>query len=414
MKDIELELKYEEVGDNAKISKNVADKIGVIPGDIIIIEDTISREEIGLISVTDETVSDDVILIDSNIGDATGFLEDTQVKITRYTGSLTPVNKIVIGVELKDSSKYIDIDKLIQDIREKIFELKKYIDGKLIKKDAVLYWKQYDVYLHILETEPELEDKVFSKIDWEVLKEVSLKRKDKSIPFNGVLLLDVSQSMETIDMEIRSITAIHGLKDHISETSSTKSFFDQFSEETQTERYKAATLAALIYVTEKLGRGSGEKVAFIHFSDNAELIQVCGQDWYESGSCQIDDLMETIIQSVEKAPHGYTNMTAALEKAIEISQKFGDPDTKPIMFVLLTDGYPNDENAVRNTITKITNNMPNVVLYTIGIGEGLNDILMEEIAADTGGVYFKVSDLKELLRWYSKLAHDIAKRIKLK
>ncbi|MHA1401287.1 MAG: VWA domain-containing protein [Candidatus Heimdallarchaeaceae archaeon] len=411
MSSIDLSLTLEEIGDVVKVSNNNLSKLGAIDGDFLFIEDKITTEKLAAIVVSDSSLDDNTVILDKILAESKGFSNGITVTIFKFTGTLKAITKLTVAVEPKDS--IINVDKLILDIRENLGKLKRFLDGRLIQKEAVFFWNEYNANIFVVKTEPDLDENSLAKLDWEgALRELSITRKDKGIPFNGILIIDVSGSMSISDMTLNNITVVHGLKAHVS--GSIESYFNQFAEGAKIARYKAATLAALIYVTEKLGRGFGEKVGFIQFGSDAKALSPCGLPWYEGATCKIEQLMEDIISNVGKGAGGGTNMTKALDTGLELAKKFGDPKTKPIMFVLLTDGYPNDTSSVLEKAKTIANDYKNIILYTVGIGGSVNNELMEDIAAVTGGQYFKVTNMKDLLKWYSTLAHDISKRIKLK
>jgi len=84
------------------------------------------------------------------------------------------------------------------------------------------------------------------------------------------------------------------------------------------------------------------------------------------------------------------------------------------MIIFMTDGFPqgtDTEEAVMSIVERELSKLPNVVLYTVGIGGEVNDRLMENIAAMTGGMYFKATDLGKLLSWYSELARTFTKAV---
>jgi uncharacterized protein YegL len=106
-------------------------------------------------------------------------------------------------------------------------------------------------------------------------------------------------------------------------------------------------------------------------------------------------------------------MSDALRKAIGLLKK-SFKGSGQNMIIFLTDGFPqgtDTEEAVMSIVERELSQLPNVVLYAVGLGGEVNDRLMENIATVTGGVYFKATDLGKLLNWYGELARTFTKAV---
>ncbi|MBD3189032.1 MAG: VWA domain-containing protein [Candidatus Heimdallarchaeota archaeon] len=412
MSEMSMVLKFEDgLNNKAKVNDADAKKLGLLEGSIVRIADEYTGLSMGTIITLDENVGDEEIVIDKSLGISMGFTEGPAL-VEKYDKALDRLKKVTIGIEPKGGGGAEEATKKFLEIQERRGELEQFLNGLLIYPEAQFVWDKFDVNLKVLETEPQIGTDNFAMISREELEEIKLRTiGDKN--FNGILMIDVSGSMTNKDMLFKGITSIEGLQAHMD--GETLSFLQGFKEGEEIERYKGATIAALLYVAEKVARGRGEKVAFIPFTSDPTVISFGNKNWFESSQKtdkNISDVMKKITDTVEDSTFGGTNMSDTLEKALEIVDEFNDPE-KLNMFVLLTDGYPNNEDKVKNICREIGLNRKNIILYTIGIGEA-NYELLTEIAAETGGESRKPNDLQELLNWYSELANDIERRVKLK
>lgn len=99
---------------------------------------------------------------------------------------------------------------------------------------------------------------------------------------------------------------------------------------------------------------------------------------------------------------GGTNIGDGLEKAFS---KFTQNSNKKIA-ILLTDGKSN-ETKIRAALQEAENN--NVTIYTIGLGDAkqLNETLLQEIANETGGKYYHISESNQLNSAYQTILDEV-------
>jgi len=89
----------------------------------------------------------------------------------------------------------------------------------------------------------------------------------------------------------------------------------------------------------------------------------------------------------------------AMMSALEVLSR-GKAKQKVIL--LLSDGYQNSGvHSIQEAILQAQKNQ--VKIYTIGIGKGFDQKLLQAIAKDTGGAFFRAQDAKALQEVYAKL-----------
>ena len=207
--------------------------------------------------------------------------------------------------------------------------------------------------------------------------------------------------------------AIEGIKAAM-ESREIQEFLKNFKDGINIPRRISAAFAAVLFLSEKVGRGFGEKVSVIRFADEAQILPFGGGFYMDSASGKKGVLEEAARLIVDRIGNAYGQATAmgkAMEQAQYVLNEFQrmSPEA-PTMLVLLTDGEPTDGNAFFDAIQSLSVN-PNVIIYIVGLGNP-NDDLMNRAASLCGGEYFKPNDAGELLIWYSKRARDLTVKLK--
>jgi hypothetical protein len=199
------------------------------------------------------------------------------------------------------------------------------------------------------------------------------------------------------DVEVKNIgPALEGIKAAM-RAKEIQDFLGKFKPGINVPRRFSAAFAAILFLSEKVGRGFGEKVSIVRFADEAQLLYFTGGQPFMDSSSGEKDILENCAKLIVDE---------------EVLQYFeADSEEQiPTMIVLLTDGAATDGDKFFQAIQKFSQN-PNVVIYIIGLGNP-DDQQMKRAAALCGGEYFKPQDAGELLIWYSKRARDLQVKLK--
>nr|MDO8115529.1 VWA domain-containing protein [Candidatus Sigynarchaeota archaeon] len=241
--------------------------------------------------------------------------------------------------------------------------------------------------------------------------EIEMTSKPASGKFNAILVIDISRSMMGRDLEVRNIAArIKAIRKSMKSTQ-IQQFLDQFKDGTYVPRRFGAALGAITFISEKINRGLGEKIAVIRFADIAETLDFDGSAFMESiGSAQ-EFLEHTAINIIENIGNSYgqaTNMGKAMFLASELSnliqQMEGGPSqSTPITCILLTDGYPTDGESFTD-ITQGLASDPKVTVHIFGLGAP-NVELMTRTATACKGSFYMAETADEILTWYAERAY---------
>jgi hypothetical protein len=354
-----------------------------------------------------EEIPDNIILIDSEILEASG-IGSFEVKVSKSQRSIIPLQSVSLGISPITGDNLWEV---LSTARQSISALKSWLKNYIIFKGIKLRWKELNVACSIIDCIPDLTGDILAQVTENTtisLSPIGL------VPFNAILIIDISRSMMARDVLVTNIApAIEGIKAAM-ESREIQEFLKHFKDGINIPRRISAAFAAVLFLSEKVGRGFGEKVAVIRFADEAQVLPLGKGFYMDSASGEKDILEEAARIIVDQIGNAYgqaTNMGAPIKQAHTILDEFErlSPGS-PNMLILLTDGIPTDGDAFFNEVQKISEN-PNVVMYIIGLGNP-DDALMERAAKLCGGEYFKPEDAGELLVWYSKRARDLTVKLK--
>ncbi len=357
-----------------------------------------------------EEVPNNVIVIDSEILEASG-IGSFEVKIAKNFRPIIPLQNISLGISPIAGENMWEI---ISTARQNIDSLKGWLANYIIFKGIKLRWNAVNIACSILNTVPDLTGDVLAQITANTTINLT---PTGLVPFNAILVIDISRSMMARDVEVQNIApAIEGIKAAM-ESREIQEFLKHFKPGTNIPRRIAAAFAAVLFLSEKVGRGFGEKVSVIRFADEGQILPFGDGYYMDSASGKKGVLEEAARMIVDRIGNSYgqaTNMSDAMVKAHQVLTEFDrmspEGQAQPTMIIILTDGIPTDGDAFLQTVKMFADN-PNVVIYIVGLGNPDRE-LMTRAAQLCGGEYFEPEDAGELLIWYSKRARDLTVKMK--
>ena len=223
-------------------------------------------------------------------------------------------------------------------------------------------------------------------------------QEDESV---GILLLDVSYSMNIKDMSIENISHSISLIKEGFKTASLDNYLNKFEKGSIARRYEIATLAVLSYLSGRTKRKSKEKVSIILFSEDPQAITVNDIDFFSLEPIQsIDSILTKVITTIFRIKKLGTNMARGLGKCLAVADQFPSNISKNI--ILFTDGYPDDGEALNSLLSEIQNRK-DIKINIAGIGKEINSDLMKQIASTTGGQYRQFVNPNDIIQWYNIL-----------
>jgi hypothetical protein len=354
-----------------------------------------------------ESAPNNTIIIDSEILEASG-IGSFEVKVYKNLRPIIPLQTVSLGINPISGENMWEI---ISTARQNVASLKGWLSNYIIFKGIKLRWNAVNIACSILSTTPDLTGDILAQITENTAINLT---PTGLIPFNAILIIDISRSMMARDVYVHNIApAIEGIKAAM-ESREIQEFLKHFKAGINIPRRISAAFAAVLFLSEKVGRGFGEKVSVIRFADEAQILPFQEGFYMDSASGKkgvLEDAARMIVDRIGNAYGQATNMSQAMVKAHQVLTEFNkmNPD-QPTMIVLLTDGVPTDGDAFFQSVKVFADN-PNVVIYIVGLGNP-DDELMIRAAQLCGGEYFKPEDAGELLIWYSKRARDLTVKLK--
>lgn len=397
-----------------------AKKLDADIGSIVIFEDPQSSFWGAAEVRKNNDVSEDHIIIDTLVLEASLLMEGDQVEVTLYDEDMLALEYVEFG--LKPLTEDANTEDLVSRAAERVKSLENIIGGRLVYPGMAFNWPELAVKVEIINAKPDLAGKRFAKLAFEALRErtgYQFKTVGIASPFNAVLCVDTSGSMKTTDVPVQDIAhAREGLKDLAGDSPEVHAFLNRFEEGRNVSRAEAAAMAVLLYLAEKVGRGYGEKVGVITFEKEVSEMTFLNSDTGEvqpfvecTGREKALGLQIISTHVVDKVEEGgtLTDMGSALAKAHEIMEEFGDPN-KPTMLIMLTDGMTTSGPPPLKVLKERFTDRNKLVIYSIGLGERseIDEELMLAIAQYGNGSYRHVDNMRDLLEWYGKLAGEFA------
>jgi len=402
------------------VHPKTAKKLDADIGSIVIFEDPQSSFWGAAEIRKSNEVSEDHIVIDTLVLEASLLMEGDQVDVTLYDEDMLALEYVEFG--LKPLAEDANTEDLVSRAAERVKSLENIIGGRLVYPGMSFNWPELAVKVEIINTKPTLAGKNFAKLAFEALRErtgYQFKTVGIASPFNAVLCVDTSGSMKTTDVPVQDIAhAREGLKDLAGDSPEVHAFLNRFEEGSNVSRAEAAAMAVLLYLAEKVGRGYGEKVGVITFEKEVSEMTFLNSDTGEvqpfvecTGREKALGLQIISTHVVDKVEEGgtLTDMGSALAKAHEIMEEFGDPN-KPVMLIMLTDGMTTSGPPPLKVLKERFTDRNKLVIYSIGLGERseIDEELMLAIAHYGNGSYRHVDNMRDLLEWYGKLAGEFA------
>jgi len=390
-----------------QVSPRTQHTLSIQQGDVLQFNDELTGAiGAGKIQIS-EKVPDNTIIIDSEILEASG-IGSFEVKVSKNQRQIIPLQSVSLGVSPISGENMWEI---LSNARQSIIALKRWLGNYVIFKGIKLRWKSVNIACSIIDCVPDLMGDILAEITENTTVNLSTVG---LVPFNAILIIDISRSMMARDVQVVNIApAIEGIKAAM-EAREIQEFLKNFKEGVNIPRRISAAFAAVLFLSEKVGRGFGEKVSVIRFADEGQVLPFGGGFYMDSASGKKGVLEEAATMIVDRIGNSYgqaTNMGPAMEQAKFVLNEFQRiSPNQPTMVIMLTDGEPTDGDAFFNSIKELAGN-PNVVVYIVGLGNP-NRELMSRAASLCGGEYFEPANAGELLIWYSKRARDLTVKLK--
>jgi len=406
------------------ISPVDAKELGLDVGDIVRIIDEMALELGGAKVEVNEGVLKGTFQSSETFAESLSIDEGFEYALRPYEGEMSvALEKVILDVTEMGAAA-----DMARSVTREHKQFEAFLRGKVINRGLKLRWPEKNVNIEIRDTVPKLKDGQYVIVG--DIAQIELYA--VGIPFNGVLLVDVSNSMNTMDMVVdeRVLPMLNSL--HLLAENAMPSFQEYITTIERSERIRridSAALSAMLYLSEKVARGQGEKTAIITYSDQASPLSYRFKEgeayvdipWYDisKGGIKQDEKREAavvigdaLLLRIDQAESKNTNMEAALLRAKEVILQMkekeraveGGGKLKPVMVVFLTDGEYNVGRSPVRVIQEAFGDVDGVVLHMVGIGESVDEALLKRCAQLGKGEYCKAENLLDLVAFYSRNA----------
>ncbi|MGQ4876078.1 MAG: vWA domain-containing protein [Promethearchaeia archaeon] len=423
--------------------------IGIKENDLIKIYEESSLDFVVLKAISNNKVQKDTLIADPNILSNLGIEDGFLVEVEPFSGIIKKAKKLTIEFST------IDSDPMEFFQKSSIEHLKDFLSNYYFSITSEIYWPEKNATLRVNIDNPiigENELCIYSKDC-----EIKLMEQVQSMPFNAILLIDKSGSMNRRDVILNGIeNVLEDLKNRlidVNQNFNTSSFFPELRElfnrlsnknslkesyvkdsegnwtvkkSKGASRLDSVIFATLLFFQLKISRGFGEKCAFVIYADEAKPINF-GEKFYIEASEFTPQICNNLIKKIRDTSYlryGNTNISSAIEICKKIALDFRENlgSKNPLMILLLTDGSPypkelDNPKKLLKTISSLKETLDKYqipfVIYAIGIGEVLNksEDLLTHVAKEGNGEFHYVSRVDKLIHWYQTLANNFAYKI---
>ncbi|MHA1239909.1 MAG: hypothetical protein ACTSQU_03865 [Promethearchaeota archaeon] len=238
----------------ALVSPRTQHTLSLVQDNVIAFEDELTGAVgAGKVEIL-ESVPDNTIIIDSEILEASG-IGSFEVKVYKNLRPIIPLQNISLGISPISGENMWEI---ISTARQNVDSLKGWLANYVIFKGIKLRWNAVNIACSILTTTPDLTGDILATVNENTAINLS---PTGLVPFNAILIIDISRSMMARDVLVQNIApAIEGIKAAM-ESKEIQEFLKHFKAGVNIPRRISAAFAAVLFLSEKVGRGFGEKVS---------------------------------------------------------------------------------------------------------------------------------------------------------
>ena len=368
--------------------------------------------EVGTIAV------DDSVLTSANISDG----DSVDVERVQSTAG---IKSIKLGIEPLAGQ---EVEEAILWIATEFEELSTLLKNRPVFNNLQIAWEDCpigNITIRFLGADPPIPDGEIGIVD-PTGREVEINISPfTEMSFNAVLVLDVSGSMSKKDMKVQNISgALEGLKKGLEESDELNAFIEKFQDGKKVSRVDAAACCILLFLSLKIAKGWGEQIQLLTFSGEVEkfalgdssVISCVG----ETKKAGIESIIDHVVKKTAEST-GLTFLSGALDLAYKSIDAFEVNPTiqkkNPTMLICLTDGNPNKGNGLGvnpiPVVKKHAEDVPETVLYTIGLGEA-DRLMLRKLGEIGRGGSLMADDLETLVDFYDSLAQSFQMTLKMK
>ena len=398
------------------LNEKNASELGLKTGELCVISDENGLQLGGAKTIIDPQMLDGHFGIEADSAKMMSVESGFQYSLEPCsTASREPLKKIVL--EVLDTNEQTDQSENVMQNHEQVA---KFMCDRVLHIGMRLHWRDYGYDLVVKDTLPSLKGGEYIVFGDTVELELSAS----SNPFNGVLLIDSSASMlerdMVVDPQLRMVLSPLYL---MAETAMPElmPLLKKIDAGEHLTRLECALIGALQFMAEKMGRGLGEKVSVISYSEEARFLGIPVADGAEpffrvtqNGLLGTQDNKDIAITGIVPAGASVggngTNMEVALSLAVQAIERMraqeliSEKRMHPVVLLFLTDGVFTVGRSPTAIIKDSIAPLESTVLHTVAIGEETDDPLLDRCAELGRGSFVKVRTLEDIVQFFSSKA----------
>jgi hypothetical protein len=189
------------------------------------------------------------------------------------------------------------------------------------------------------------------------------------------------------------------------------------------KRIDATFISILLFFSQKISRGLGEKCGIVLYSGKANTFSYEDHktifDTNDYTNISIINYLNKEMKNPKSLSTNQTLFSPAIEELKVRIKRFSEESDNPILILILTDGQPepkkldpperiiNEINEVMELAKRLNKQ---IVIYTLGIGEKgqVDNDLLSKIAEHGNGEYHFTKTFTELTEWFENLANEFS------
>jgi len=402
----------------------------LIEGDLIKLYNEETSDQFFSLLYVNENIPRDNIALGENILEGLGIAEGELIDVSGFSGQVSDVSDIEIEYDSQDYN--YEVLKFDDNFRIRLIN---YLNNYFFNTITNLYWPEENAQLEISFPITESLEPPFRISPYHDKIRLKIKPKGAGIPFNAILLIDCSGSMLKRDIRFMSMeSAIDNLirlysgddiphKHLVEWLQNLKPKFVLDKDSYKISRIDATYVAILMFFSQKISRGLGEKCGVILYSGKSKTFTSQDNkaifDSTDFTNIEIINDLKNELNNPFSLSVNQTLFTPAIEGLENRIREFAKVSHNPILILFLTDGRPEPKKL--DPPDRITNKIKilmetaktlnkQIVIFTLGIGQDdqVDGNLLTEIASLGAGEYHFTRDFIELTKWFENLANDFS------
>ncbi len=422
-------LRSDEIG-KAIINPEDGKDLDLIEGDLISLINEEAGNTIYSRLFISEKIPRDMIALGDNLLDNLGVVNKDFVELSIYEGKINEISEILVEYSSQDYNfKGLKFDNAFRK------RLITFLGDYFLNNKSNLYWPEENADMLISFVESENLKPPFKISPYYDEIQLKLKPKVRKMPFNAILMIDCSGSMKKEDVNYMSMdSAIDNLmKIYNGESILHKKLLTYFQDlkpkfiinekEYKISRIQATFIAILMFFSQKISRGLGEKCSIILYSDKSKMFKFQGSktifDPNDFTDINVIDALNSELTEPKGLSQNQTLFSPAIKRLEKIIEKHSKEGPNPILTLFLTDGQPEPkerdpyakiEKSLKYLMQKAKEIDKQISIFTLGIGRKIqvDSKLLERIAEIGKGEYHFTKNFEELTNWFENLANEFS------